>query len=443
MARIALIGAGSVQFTRTLLVDLLSFPDLAGSTIVLHDIDPDRLSTAEAIARRVRERLDAPATVEGQPDRRRALDEADYVVNEIQVGGYAATRIDFEIPARHGVRQTIGDTIGIGGIFRGLRTIPVLLEIGREMAELCPDAWLLNYTNPMAMLPWAVHEGSAFRRVLGLCHGVPDTRRQLASCAGLSPDVIGFLAAGLNHQSHVLRFEHQGQDLYPLLDEAIGRGEPFDPLRVELYRRFGYWPTVDREHTAECLPWVMRHDALIRRFDVPVDEYLRRSERSLAAYEETRRDLERGHEIELHPGRDLAALVIGSLETGQELEVYGNVRNGDLIENLPPECCVEVPCRVADGRIEPVPVGRLPAQLAALNRTFVNVCELTVRAVLDGRRDHVYQAALLDPNTAATLRLDEILVLVDELIEAHGEAIPEPIRTGRARSRAGAASGTA
>jgi alpha-galactosidase len=428
-AKITFIGAGSVEFTRNVLADLLTSPDLGPLAISLHDIDGERLETAAAMARRTSERTGATARIEAHLDRRAALDGADYVVNEIQVGGYSATRLDFDIPARYGLRQTIADTIGIGGIFRGLRTIPVVVGIADDMAEVCPQALLLNYTNPMAMLPWAVQRGSRFQQVVGLCHSVRDTHRFLADQVGVPVDQVSFLTAGFNHQAFVLTFRHDGQDLYPRLDEAIER----DPelrrrVRVELYRRLGYFPTESSEHAAEYVPWFLRHDELVDRFRVPVGEYLRRSEGNLDAYEEVRRQLDSGEELEVEPTRELAWEVIHSIETGTRRVVYGNVRNGGLIESLPPGCCVEVPCLVDRGGVQPVRVGALPPQLAALNRTFLNVVELTVQAALEQRREHVYHAAMLDPNAAATLTLDRIVALCDELIEAHGDLLPEGIR---------------
>jgi alpha-galactosidase len=427
--KVAFIGAGSVEFTRNVLADLLTSPDLGPLAISLHDIDGERLETAATMARLTSERTGANARIEAHLERRAALDGADYVVNEIQVGGYRATRLDFDIPARYGLRQTIADTIGIGGIFRGLRTIPVVVGIADDMAEVCPEALLLNYTNPMAMLPWAIQQGSRFQRVVGLCHSVRDTHQFLADQVGVPVDQVSFVTAGFNHQAFVLTFQHHGQDLYPRLDQAIER----DPelrrrVRVELYRRLGYFPTESSEHSAEYVPWFLRHDELVDRFRVPVGEYLRRSEGNLDAYDELKQQLESGEGIEVEPTRELAWEVIHSIETGTRRVVYGNVRNSGLIENLPLGCCVEVPCLVDRTGVQPVHVGALPPQLAALNRTFLNVVELTVRAALEQRREHVYHAAMLDPNAAATLTLDQLVALCDELIEAHGDLIPEGIR---------------
>jgi alpha-galactosidase len=431
--RIVFIGAGSVEFTKNLVGDILSFPELESSEIVLHDIDPERLEAGAAIARWTTDALGAGASISSTLDRRAALEGADYVINMVQVGGHEATLLDFELPLRHGLRQTIGDTLGVGGIFRALRTIPVMLGIAEDMAEGCPDAWLLNYTNPMAMLCWAVYEGSPIDRVVGLCHSVQGTTRRLAEIVGVPFDDVTFLGAGINHQSFILRFEREGENLYPLLDEAIERDpELARTVRVELYRRFGYFPTESSEHGAEYVPWFMRHDAQVERFRIPVGEYVQRSEENLREYERIRAALAAGEGFEIERSLEYASLIIHSIETGAERVVYGNVRNSGLIDNLPEGCCVEVPCLVDRAGVQPTHVGELPPQLAALNRTFANVCELTVRAALDGKPEHVYHAAMLDPNTAASLTLDEIEALVDDLLAAHGDALPDSLRPAAA-----------
>ncbi|MEP6642354.1 MAG: alpha-glucosidase/alpha-galactosidase [Gaiellales bacterium] len=429
MPRIVFMGAGSVEFTKNLLGDILSFPELRDCEIALHDIDPDRLAVAEAMARYAAGVLGAEPHIEAHLDRRRALDGADHVINMIQVGGHAATLLDFEIPAAHGLRQTIGDTLGIGGIFRTLRTVPVMLALGNEMAELCPHAWLLNYTNPMAMLCWATYAGTPQQRIVGLCHSVQNTTAELAELVGVPLEEVTFLGAGVNHQAFILRFRRGQEDLYPRLDGVIAA----DPelrrrVRVEMYRRLGYFPTESSEHSAEYLPWFMRSDEAIAHFRILAGDYIARSEENLALYEDMRRGLEAGEEIEIERSQEYASLIIHSVLTGQERVIYGNVRNDGLITNLPAGACVEVPCLVDRNGVQPTVVGDLPPQLAALNRTFLNVCELTVRAALEGRRDHVHHAALLDPSAAASLSPDVIHTVVEELIDAHGDALPEGIR---------------
>jgi alpha-galactosidase len=435
MTKITIVGAGSVEFTRVLLADLAGYPELADLTIALHDIDADRLDTATRIANGVNEVAGSSFTFESHLERRPALEGADFVVNEIQIGGLDATLRDFEIPKRHGVRQTIGDTLGVGGVFRALRTIPVMLEIARDVHDVCPQAWLLNYTNPMAMLMWALDAAGAHTRMVGLCHSVQNTHEQLAEIVGVPESEITFQTAGVNHQSFVLRFEREGEDLYPLLDRAIeddpeGLGRR---VRIELYRRFGHFPTESSEHSAEYVPWFMRHDDQLERFRIPVDEYIRRSLENIEEYKGTRARLKDGEPLELTPEGELAPHYIHAMVTGESRIEHGNVRNDGLIDNLPDGACVEVPCRVDADGVHPLAVGALPAQCAALNRTFLNVVELTVRAALEESRELVHQAVLLDPNTAATLTTAQTRAMVDELIEAHGELLPEGIRSGGRR----------
>ena len=432
MTKIVLNGAGSVEFTKELLADILGFEDLAGSTIALFDVNGQRLETAEAIARWTVEALDVPATIEPHLDRRAALEGADHVISMIRVGGHEGLRLDFEIPGHHGVRQTMADTMGIGSIFRALCTIPALLELARDLHEVAPDAWLYNYTNPMAALVWAIYSGTAHQRVVGVCMSPENTAQQLAELVGVPFEEIAYIAGGINHQSWILRLEHDGRDLYPRLrqivqDDPDGLGRR---VRVEMFKRFGYFPTESSEHSADLVPWFLPHEDQVRRFRIPVNEYLHRSERNLGSYAEIRRMLKAGEPLELERGPEYAPQIIHSIETGTPRMIYGNVRNAGSIDNLPEDCCAEVPCLVDRAGVQPTHVGSLPPQLAALNRLYVNVCELTVRAALEERRDFVYQAALLDPNTAATLSIDEIVHVCDELIDAHGHLIPAGIRGG-------------
>jgi alpha-galactosidase len=433
MSRLAVIGAGSVEFTRNIIADLCSYRELHGSlTVALHDIDDDRLEYSARAARSIVERTGAAYAVEAHADRRAALDGASYVINEIQVGGYEATLRDFEIPKKYGLRQTIGDTIGIGGIFRGLRTIPVMVGIGNDLNDVAPDALLLNYTNPMAMVPWGVYAGTPFSNVVGVCHSVRDTHAFLAEAVGVPEEDIAFRTAGFNHQCFVYVFRRRstGEDLYPVLRQIVeadpdGLGRR---VRVEIFRRFGYFPTESSEHSSEYVPWFLRHEDQVDRFRAEIDEYIRRSDENLLEWEQTKQRLDAGHELEVEPASELASEIVHSLETGTPREVYVNVRNGGLIEGLPEEACVEVPALVNKNGVQPTRIGALPPQCLALNRTFLNVVELTVRAALEQRRELVYQAAMLDPNTAATLTIGQILDMVDELIEAHGGLIPEAIR---------------
>ena len=430
MIKVTFIGAGSVEFTRDVTTDLCSYPEFRGSLhFALHDISAERLAHAERLVRQISAQTGANATVSATLDRREALAGAQYVINEVQVGGYSATRADFDIPARYGVRQTIGDTLGIGGIFRGLRTIPVVVALAQDMLEVCPDAYLLSYSNPMAMLPWAVYEGTGFSRVFGLCHSVRDTQAFLTGLVGADPERVRFLTAGFNHQAFVLRFEQDGESLYPRLAEVIESSPELQRrVRVEIYRRFGYFPTESSEHSAEYVPWFMHHEDQVERYRIFVGDYLERSEENLRELESIESQLASGEPLQLEHNNELASLFIHSLETGTERELHVNIRNDGLISSLPDAACVEVPCLVGAGGAKPVAVGALPPQLAALNRTFLNVVELTVRAALDGSRDHVYQAALLDPNTAATLTTAQTVAMCDDLLAAHQNLLPPALR---------------
>ncbi len=439
MTRIAFVGAGSVVFTRNLLADVLAFPELHDVDIALHDIDADRLATAEAIARVTAGERGATPRITAHLDRRAAIDGADFVLNMVQVGGHEATLKDFEIPARYGLRQTIADTLGIGGIFRALRTADHMLALGNEIADLCPpSAWLLNYTNPMAMLCWLVYAGTPLQNVVGLCHSVQFTTEDLAAIVGVPHEEVTILAAGLNHQAFLLRFEHRGEDLYPRLRERMESDPDLQRrVRFAIFERFGYFPTESSEHAAEYVPWFLRDDGEVERHRIPIDEYIRRSEANLAEYERVKAQLHAGETLPVEGSNEYAASIVHSLVTGQPRVIYGNVRNRGVLPGLVEDACVEVPCLVDGTGLRGVPVPEYPPELAALNRTFNNVVELTVRSVLEGRRELVHQAAMLDPNAASTLTLDEIDAVCDELLAAHEHALPATLRselmtTGRA-----------
>ena len=404
------------------------------------DIDADRLRTAELVTERLITAHGASAQIQATTDRRAALDGADYVVTSFQVGGYRpATVIDFEIPKRYGLRQTIADTLGVGGIMRGLRTIPVLLDVCRDLEELSPDALLLNYVNPMAMLSWAVAEASPIRTV-GLCHSVQQTAKELGADLGLPAHELDYHVAGINHVAFFLKLEHDGEDLYPRLRDVT---PPHDNrVRYELLRHFGYFVTESSEHFAEYSPWFIKdgRDDLIQRFNIPIDEYLRRSEQQTAEWQSLRSALGDGTAIGTERSEEYGADIIRACETGEPFTFNGNVPNrregGLLIDNLPADCCVEVPCVASSAGIEPQPVGPIPRQLAALMQTNINVQGLTVEAALTGRRDAVYQAAMLDPHTGAELSLDEIRSLVDDLLCAHAgwiQALGRPRPSSRRR----------
>ena len=431
---IVIIGAGSVEFTRELLGDIFSFPELGSVRVVLHDIDTERLQTAEAIAAATARATGATPEVVTSLDRRRALAGANYVINVIAVGGHEATVRDFDIPARYGINQTIADTIGIGGIFRGLRTFPVLAGIARDMLEVCPDAWLLNYTNPMAMNVTYLHQIAPQLKVLGLCHSVYWTMVDLCELVGVPYQDVSYWSAGVNHQAWVLRWERGGQDLYPLLDQRIAA----DPelrrrVRVDMYGRLGYYPTETSEHSSEYVPWYLRHPAEVQRLRINVGEYVSISEANLAEYARVRaelqtQDAETGLET-TGGSTEYAPQVIHSLETGTVRVIAANVVNDGLITNLPNGLAVEVPTVLDALGAHPMKVGDLPPQCAALNRNFLGPVDLTVRAAVDGDPRLVRAAAMVDPNTAATLTVDQIWALCDDLTAAHGDLLPETLRT--------------
>ena len=429
MPKISFLGAGSTVFAKNLIGDILSFPELADCTLSLHDIDESRLRTSEVVAHRVAEALDAHPTIEATLDRRASLEGADYAIGMFQIGGYKpATVIDFEIPKKYGLRQTIGDTLGIGA----LRTIPVMLDMCRDMEEVSqPHITFLNYVNPMAMNCWAVFRASPIHTV-GLCHSVQGTAEQLARDIGVPIEEINFVCAGINHMAFYLRFERKTpegyEDLYPRIQQVIdeGRVPDWNRVRYEALQRLGYFVTESSEHFAEYVPWFIKRDRpdLISRFNIPLDEYPRRCERQIAAWETMREHLERGEGIEVRRSKEYGSLIIHSMETGVPRVINGTVPNFGLIDNLPQGCAVEVPILVDKNGLQPTRVGALPPQLAALIRINVNVQELTVEAALSGKREYIYHAAMLDPHTAAELDLDQIHALVDELIAAHGEWLP-------------------
>jgi alpha-galactosidase len=429
MPKISFIGAGSTVFAKNLLGDILSFPELAEATISLHDIDPERLQTSEIVAHKLADHLGAKPTIEATADRQAALDGADYVISMFQIGGYQpATVADFEIPKKYGLRHTIADTLGVGGIMRGLRTIPVMLEICREMERLCPDALHLNYVNPMAINCWAVSQASPIQTI-GLCHSVQGTAEQLATDIDIPVNEINYVAAGINHMAFYLRFEREGRDLYPLIRQvaADGRIPDWNRVRYEMLDRLGYFVTESSEHFSEYVPWFIKRDRpdLIERFNIPLDEYPRRCEAQIAFWEFMRTELEAGNFdhplLKVERSHEYGAYIIHSLETGTPRVVYGNVPNRGLIDNLPEGCCVELPCLVDKNGVQPTKIGALPPHLAALMQTNINVQALTVEAALTGKREHIYHAAMLDPHTAAELDLDQIWRLVDDLLEAHAD----------------------
>lgn len=428
MPTIVFLGAGSVVFTRQLLTDLLRFPDLPVLDIALHDIDEERLDVAHRTALSVASQLGREVRVTASLDRRAALTGADFVVNMIQVGGIAATRIDLELPARKGLRQTIGDTTGVGGVFRALRTFPVLTGIARDMQELCPDAWFLNYTNPMAMNVWWMSQVAPDLKVAGLCHSVYWTVNDLCELVGVPLEGTHYRAAGVNHQAWLTEWRRDGEDLYPRLRERIASDPELERrVRVEIFRRVGFYPTETSEHSAEYLDWFLRDDAQIERFRLEPLQYIGISEENVAEFHEAQRLLAAGDDVPLHDEGDAAEYapqIIHSILTGTPREIHVNVPNRGLIDNLPEGAVVEVPATVDGSGIHPLTWGSVPAVGAALNRTYLSVAELTIRAALEGDPELVRRAVLVDPNASSSLTPAQIWELCDELTEAHAPLLP-------------------
>ncbi len=467
------MGAGSTVFAKNVLGDSMMTPALEESTIALYDIDAIRLDESAVMLEAINRNNGSKARIEkylGVENRKDALRGADYVVNAIQVGGYdPCTITDFEIPKKYGLEQTIADTLGVGGVFRALRTIPVMMDFARDMEEVCPNAWFLNYTNPMAMLTGAMLRFTKVKTV-GLCHSVQVCAPNLLNELGISyDDSVQAKIAGINHQAWLLECTRNGEDLYPEIkrralllnqgkldigpfEEWVERmtcGEPRpgewvdrmkeeydlyqttgrhgDMVRLELMRRFGYYITESSEHNAEYTPYFIKRNypELIERFNVPLDEYPRRCIRQIDDWKK------RGHELTQNPtlsherSREYASYIMEAMETNIPTQIGGNVLNTGLITNLPYNACVEVPCLVDRNGVQPTVIGDLPEQCAALNRTNINVQLLTIEAAMTLKKDYIYQAVMMDPHTCAELSIDDIVSMCDELIEAHGDWLPK------------------
>lgn len=437
MAKIVFVGAGSTVFAKNLLADILNFDELKKCTICLYDIDKDRLDTSVKVANRVAKLYNASPKIEATMDRPTALQGAKYIITMFQVGGYdPCTITDFEVPKKYGLRQTIADTLGVGGIMRALRTVPVLWDLCADMERICPDALLINYVNPMAMNMWSVNRKFEGIANVGLCHSVQWTRWALSKDIGVPENDIHFKCAGINHLAFFLEFKRRladgtDEDLYPQIRKVLEEGRVPDDNRVryELFKHFGHFVTESSEHFSEYCPWFIKADQpeLISKFNIPLDEYPTRCINAIKGWNELRATMEDDNkELKVETSNEYAALIIHSMETNIQRFINGNVMNkGALISNLPTECCVEVPCMINYNGIQPLYVGKLPVQLAALMQTNINVQALAVEALMTGKRDYVYQAAMLDPHTAAELNLDQIKSLVDDLLVAHKGWIPE------------------
>jgi alpha-galactosidase len=419
-----------VEFTRQLLRDLMSMPELANSSIVLHDIDQRRLDLAEKIAAATVRHHGAGASITATTDRRQALDGADFVINMVNIGGHAATLTDFDVPERFGIRQTIGDTLGVGGVFRGLRTFGFLGALASDMQAVCPDAWLLNYTNPMAMNIGYLSAVAPQLKVLGLCHSVYWTVVDLSELVGAPLDEVTFRSAGVNHQAWLLDWQHRGRDLYPALDALIADDEQLRRrVRVDMYRRLGFYPTETSEHSSEYVPWYLHDETEIERLRIPLRDYVGISAQNVAEVDRLEASIAADSYVEPEEeAAEYAPQVIHAMVTGQARVIQVNTANTGLITNLPTGAPVEVPCVIDAVGARPVYVGDLPPQCAALNRSFLNVVDLTVRAAVEGRPDYVRQALLADPATSAQLPVNQIFALADAMVEAHAEYLPAALR---------------
>jgi alpha-galactosidase len=424
MPKIALVGAGSVVFARRFLQDVVGTSSLAGSDIALMDVSEDRLDLIGSYARRLVSDMGTSATVDTTTDRLRALEGADYVITTIRVGDDLA--IDQGIPLEYGLDQSVADTIGPGGVFKALRTVPSLLDICEDMERACPDALLLQYTNPMAMACWAIAEATDIQAV-GLCHSVQNTTAQLAGYIGVPRESVSAWVAGINHMAWFLRFERDGEDAYPDLWDALENDQTFalDPVRFEVMRHFGFFVSESTRHMSEYVPYFRTKAERMERFGLnAISTDLSRLETRNDAYFAAMRDEVAGETpLSAEPSDEYASIIMNSIETGEPSVINGNVPNFGLISSLAEGACVEVPCLVDDLGLHPMAVGELPPQLAALCRSNMAVQELAVRAVLDGSRDAARHAVMLDPLTSATLSLDEIDSMFDEMWAAHGDQL--------------------
>lgn len=436
MIKLTFVGAGSTVFAKNVIGDCLVEPALHGMEVALFDIDPERLDDSYKMVCNLNEKYKAEAKITKTLDRAEALKDAKYIVNAIQVGGYdPCTITDFEIPKKYGLRQTIADTLGIGGIFRALRTIPVMLDICEDIKKYAhKDALFINYTNPMAMLSGAMQRYTDVPTV-GLCHSVQGCASGLLNKLGYG-DIKDYRwkIAGINHQAWLLEIKDKdGNDLYPMLkerasDEAyINEHCKDDLVRLNIMKNFGYYVTESSEHNSEYMPYYIKdkYPELIEKFNIPLDEYPRRCVNQIEGWKKMREELVNNKEIEHNKTGEFASYIINAMETDVSYRIHGNVLNTGLITNLPKEACVEVPCLVDRNGINPCYVGDLPEQCAAMNRTNINVQLLAIQAAITKKKDYIYQAAMMDPHTAAELSIDHIKAMCDDLIAAHGSWLPE------------------
>jgi alpha-galactosidase len=430
--KISFIGAGSVVFTRNLLKDLSLFPEFKNLEVALMDIDLERLEVAKKIAEEIKEAKKLDWNIKGYLEMKEAIKGSKYVINTVQIGGKEATYVDFDIPEKYGLKQTIGDTHGIGGIMRFLRTAPFFKELVSNIEEYAPDSLLINFTNPMSMNQWYINEISSIKNI-GLCHSIPYTIEQLASYINVPVEEINYKVAGINHMAWVLVFERKGENLYPYLFKAMEKKEIWekDPVRFEILKRFHYFVTESSEHNAEYFPYFLRDEELIKKLNIPIREYIRRVEENEKVFNAFKnfylKNMKEEFEIiksfygedNIDTSKEYAVQIIHAYETNEPKQVYGIVRNKGIIENYPYDCMVEVPCYVDRNGISPLHVGKIPDQLASLNISQINVQRLAVKGALERNKDYIYYAVLLDPVASSLLSPEKIQKMLDELLEAH------------------------
>jgi len=452
MTKLTIIGAGSAVFTKNIVTDLLSIDTFKKMEISLQDIDPVRLKASHELLNVISEKLNASPKITSHTDRRESLVGSNFVQTTIQVGGYnPSTIIDFEIPKEYGLKQTIADTLGIGGIMRGLRTIPVLLDIAKDVMEICPKAIWLQYVNPMCANMIAINNSFPEIKTIGLCHSVQGTAEMLAKDLGENIENIDYLCVGINHMAFYQKFEKKSnggfsEDLYPRLkiladkivnDEQLSsRSEKInhesdkilhEKVRYEILRRFGYFVTESSEHFAEYVPWFIKQNRqdVIDKYKIPIEEYIDRCKYNINLWDQLEKDMTPIYEQPLKRSNEYASFIIDGVINNNEITINANVINDGYIENLPSNSCVEVPCLINSNGYSPQKFGKLPEHLAALMRTNINVQILTAEAALTRKKEHIYHAAMLDPLTATNLTIDEIYSMTDKMIEAHGNYLPK------------------
>ena len=444
MKKIVFVGAGSVVFTKNLLNDLFSYPNLRNLfTIRLMDIDDERLQVATKMAKEIAKEQKIDVEIEAYTDLEEAIKGVDYVINTVQIGGKASTYVDFDIPEKYGLKQTIADTHGVGGVMRFLRTAPFLKKLAEAMEKISPNALLINFANPMSMNTWYINSITDIKNV-GLCHSIPNTLMQLSKYVGVPFQEINYKVAGINHMAWFIKFERNGENLYPLLFKAADNEKMWekDPVRFEILKNFSYFVTESSEHNAEYVPYFIKDPDIVRKLKIPIREYISRVELNEKVYQtykayylENKTDMknagerllkdyygddenDENHSDEPH---EYALQIVNALETGKETVVYANVPNNGMIENFPKDCIVEIPCVVDKNGVQPTYIGKLPSQLAALNMKQIQVQRLAVMAALSGKKEYVHYSILLDPLATSILSMDKIHSMVEELIDAHSE----------------------